>query len=734
MLNPQFILGLHHELVIDNFAGGGGASTGIERALGRPVDHAINHDRIALGMHRINHPQTVHHCEDVFMVDPATITEGRPVGFGWFSPDCRHFSKAKGGKPLDKRIRGLALVMLRWAKIAPPRVIMMENVEEIKTWGPLKWMKKKDKWGWYPDPRYVGRTWKAFLDCLGAGLKPGHPDTRFFLKVLGPSVTKADLQKGFGYHVETRELRGADYGAPTIRKRLFLIGRKDGRAIEWPAGSHADPKIYRAVAKNLQKVKASWRPIAECIDFTLPCPSIFLTTEEGKAANCRRPLAKQTLRRIAKGTDRYILKAAEPFIVSLTHQGSDVRVEAVSEPGKTTTGANRGEKGLVSPVLVQTGYGERTGQQPRCLSAGKPLGTIVGSGKHALGQATLAPFITEHSNASHQRNLPVNEPGRTQCGEVKGGHFAMVTGTVVHVAHGEADKTGKLRRGRGALPLTESTPTLTQSKDLAFAAVKLRGTNIGHPVTEPGHTASAGGTHHGAIAASLVRHFGKSIGQEVTKSGPTTVGGGGGKTGLLSAFIAQHNGGFNTQTGHDAREPLSTISQTGSQQQLLAASVAVYHGTEVDGHGCDEPGRTATTRARLGVQEALLAEVLTPEELAGARRVAAFLREYGVEFEGEFATVGGYVIVDLGMRMLTPRELFLAQGFPGDYVIDKAWLINPTTGELIEQKLTKTQQIRMCGNSVCPPVAEALVRANVPELCLGHPSLSKPRRKPALAA
>lgn len=729
MLTPQFLLGLHHELVIDNFAGGGGASTGIERALGRPVDHAINHDRIALGMHRINHPQTVHHCEDVFDIDPRTITEGRPVGLGWFSPDCKHFSKAKGGKPLDKRIRGLALVMLRWAKLATPRVIMMENVEEINTWGPLKWMEKKGKWGWYPDPVYKGRTWKAFLDCLGGGLKPGHPDTRFFLKVLGPTVTKADLHKGFGYHVETRELRGSDYGAPTIRKRLFLIARCDGKPIVWPEGSHADSKIYKAVARNLQKLKKHWRPIAECIDFTLPCPSIFLSTAEGKLANCRRPLATQTLRRIAKGTDRYILKASEPFIVSLTHQGSDNRVEAVSEPGKTFTGAKRGEKAVVSPVLIQTGYGERKGQAPRCLDPMRPLGTMVGTGKHAVGHATLAPFITEHSNSSNQRNLPIDEPGRTQCGEVKGGHFAMVAPLLVNTTNGKFD--GAPSRAR---PVTDPLPPTTSVQKFALSAVKLRGTNIGHHLNEPGHTSSAGGTHHGVVAASIVRHFGNSVGQEASKPGPTTVGGGGGKTGLLSAYVAQHNGGFNTQPGHDARDPISTISQTGSQQQLVAASVAVYHGTELDGHGCAEPGRASTTRARFGVQQAYLADMLTPEELAGARRVAAFLREYGVEFDGEFATVGGFVIVDLGMRMLTPRELFRAQGFPESYHIESALLVNERTGELNNKVLTKEQQVRMVGNSVCPPVAEALVRANVPELCLGHPSLSKPRRKAALAA
>lgn len=845
MLHPQLILSLHHELVIDNFAGGGGASTGIERALGRPVDHAVNHDHLALGMHRINHPQTVHHCEDVFDVDPVAVTEGRPVGLGWFSPDCKHFSKAKGGKPLDKRIRGLALVMLRWAKFAPPRVIMMENVEEIKTWGPLKKMKKNGNIGWYPDERYKGRTWKAFLDCLGKGIKASHPDLPFFLEVLGPAITKADLVKGFGYDIETRELRGCAYGAPTIRKRLFMVARRDGKPIVWPEETHTDPKLYKAVAKNLHPVKKPWRTIAECIDWSLPCPSIFLPTEEAKKVRCKRPLAAPSLRRIAKGVDRYILRAAEPFLVSLTHQGGD-RVEAVSEPAKTITGAHRGEKAVVAPVVVNTANSKTTGRGPNVWPTEEPLRTATASPSFNLAEATLAPFITEHAQAGNQRVMAADEPGRTQCAEVKGGHFAVVSpvlinttsgkfdeapsrtrsveepvptvtgeqkfavvagtllqtgygerngqeprcldaqaplgtvvagackhavvaatlvgaggpeysgkptavdrpfksqttenhtamagATLVHVAHGEADPAGNPRRGRGAHDVTEAVPTVTGSKDLAVAMVKLRGTNIGDHASTPLHTVSAGGTNHGVVAA----------------------------------YLAQHNGGFNEQPGHDAREPMSTVSSRGSQQQvvaaslvrqfgqsvgqgvdepapttvaggggktgLVAASIAVYHGTEEDGHGCDEPGHTATTRGRLGLIEAqkAAAAMLTPEELAGARRVAAFLREHGVEFDGEFAMVrtakGNFVIVDLGMRMLTPRELFRAQGFPDEYVIDRAWLIDPLTGDITEQPLTKEQQIRMCGNSVCPPVPEALVRANLPELCLGHPSI-KPARK-----
>lgn len=501
MPTPQLILDLHQELIIDNFAGGGGASTGIERALGRHVDHAINHDAAALGMHRINHAQTVHHCEDVFEVDPVALTEGRPVGMAWFSPDCRHFSKAKGGKPVEKKIRGLCLVMLRYAKIRS-RVMFMENVEEIQTWGPLVQMCKKGELGWYPDPQHKGRTWRAFLDCLGTGIAADHPDLPEILEVLDGTVTAAECIRGFGYKCEHRELRACDYGAPTIRKRLFMIARRDGKPIVWPTATYADPK--KALPGSKLK---PWRTIAECIDWHLNCPSIFLTGAAAKAARCKRPLADPTLRRIAKGIDRYVLKSARPFLV-----------------------------------------------------------------------------------------------------------------------------------------------------------------------------------------------------------------GGMGKTGLLAAVMAQNNGGFNTTPAHPVDEPVSTLNATGSQQTLVTVSCAAYYGTEEDGQAVDDPARTITAKARQCLVEHSSVNYLTPDQIAGALRVAAFLRDHGVQFEGEFATVAGYVMVDIGMRMLTPRELFRAQGFPEDYVIDKAWHIDPKTGTLTESVLTKAEQIKKCGNSVCPPVAEAIVKANVPEL------------------
>lgn len=826
------------ELIVDNFAGGGGASTGIALALNRCVDHAINHDRYALGMHRINHPQTIHHCEDVFDVDPETVCEGRRVGLCHNSPDCKHFSKAKGGKPLDKRIRGLVLVMLKWAKYGA-RVLTMENVEEIVTWGPLMRYRKNGQSEWHADKRHIGRTWQAFLSILSTGIDPDHPDLPDILEVLGGYLTKADCVRGLGYRYETRQLRACDLGTPTIRKRLYMVARNDGQPIVFPEDTHAPRHSPRLRGRRRLK---PYRTIAECIDWHLPCPSIFLDGAAAKRWRCKRPLARATLRRIAKGVDRYVLRAKEPFIVSVTHQGGE-RIEPVSEPGRTVTGAHRGEKALVAP-LVSRFQGDHAGKEDgatRNLSVTDPLRTQETSNRFAVCEAELVGFLTEHANASTQRNLPANEPGRTQCGEVKGGHFAvvagtlvptgygeragqeprvidphgpghtavaggskqaavvahlltnttghpgapaskpartiatgghqaLVTGTLVHTAHGEQCKKGKPRRGRGAHDLGESMPTATASPDLAVVSatiigaggragqsrprgvdegmhtitakgdtclaaasmLKLKGRTDSNPGTpdEPGHTVCVGG-HHGLIAANLTKFTTGSLGRDLNEPAPTVTAGshspgthGGAATtqGLVAAYLAQHNAGFNQTPGHPADKPSSTISGTGSQQQVVAASMAAYYGNDKDGQAVEEPARTVTTKDRLGLVESTGVHPMTPEQIVGAQRVAKFLRDHGVQFEGEFATVQGYVIVDLGMRMLTPRELFRAQGFGEGYVIDRAWVIDPATGSLEEIRLTKEQQIRMCGNSVCPPVMQAIIRSNCPDLIV--------RRKP----
>ena len=471
MLKPQYLLPLSDELVVDNFAGGGGASTGIERAIGRPVDIAINHDPEAVAMHAANHPQTLHLCESVWDVNPREVTEGRPVGLAWFSPDCKHFSKAKGGKPVEKKIRGLAWVAVRWAAVAKPRIIMLENVEEFVTWGPLGQDGR-------PCPRNKGREFKAFVNAL---------------------VRQ-------GYAVEWRELRAADFGAPTSRKRLFLIGRRDGQPIAWPEPTHT---ARPAKGSSLKP----WRTAAECIDWALACPSIFERD---------RPLAEATLRRVAAGIQRYVVDAAHPFIVRIGHtgHGDSGKVRSVDEPLSTVT--SKAEHLLVSPTLVQTGYGEREGQAPRVPGLDKPLGTIV-----------------------------------------------------------------------------------------------------------------AGGAKHALVAAFLAKHY----------------------TGVV---------------GSDLRHPIGTVTSV-DHHSLVAAFLVKFYGSGGQWAGCDEPMHTLPTKDRMGL-----------------------------------VTVAGeqYRIADIGLRMLQPRELAKAQGFPDDYMIEVQRAGKP---------LAKHAQVRMIGNSVCPPLAEALVRANYSE-------------------
>lgn len=389
MVRPQLILDLNRELIVDNFAGGGGASLGIEQALGRSVDIAINHDPIAVAVHRANHPQTHHYCEDVWQVDPVKATAGRPVGLAWFSPDCKDFSKAKGGKPRSKKIRGLAWVVIKWAALKRPRIIVLENVEEFQEWGPLLPTGERC-------PKRKGSTFKSFVKRL----------------------------QGMGYAVEWRELRACDYGAPTIRKRLYLIARCDGRPVVWPQPTHADPRQPHFRRLGLKP----WRTAAECIDWSLPCHSIFLTKDQVKqlGIKCQRPLAESTMRRLAKGVFKFVIEAKEPFIVSLTHQGGD-RIEAVTQPLRTITGAQRGEKALA------------------------------------------IPFVTEHANASNQRNLPVDESFRTMCAEVKGGHFALV----------------------------------------ASFLSKFYGTNIGQRTNAPIHSVTAQGNHIAEVRAFLTKYYGQ---------------------------------------------------------------------------------------------------------------------------------------------------------------------------------------------------------------------------------
>lgn len=428
------------ELIIDSFAGGGGASTGIEQALGRYVDIAINHDESAILMHKTNHPHTKHYCENIWEVDPKEATKGQKVGLMWASPDCKHFSKAKGGKPVDKNIRGLAWVVVKWAKQVRPRVIILENVEEFKTWGPLI-----DN---QPDPDRKGETFRLFVKSL----------------------------KRFGYKVDWRELRACDYGAPTIRKRLFLIARCDGKPIRWPEPTHGDADSLEVHAGLLKP----WRTAAECIDWSIPCPSIFTR---------KKPLAEKTLTRIARGIQKFILDQ-EPYILD--------------------------DKAM----FLQHYYGQQ-GAETRGSSLNEPVATIPTANR-----------------------------------------FSLVT-----------------------------------------------------------------------------------------------------------AFISRQ---FKTSVGHKLNEPLAT-STTVNKSALVSAFLLKYYGTDT-GQRLNESLHTITSRDRFGI----------------------------VTVQGQ-----DYQIIDIGMRMLQPHELFKAQGFPGDYIIDRDY-----TGKVYP----KTHQVARCGNSVCPPIAKALVEVNLPEM------------------
>jgi DNA (cytosine-5)-methyltransferase 1 len=413
-------------LIIDNFAGGGGASVALEEALGRPVDIAINHDPDAIAMHKANHPDTLHLQEDVFAIRPAELCAGRPIDVAWFSPDCKHFSRAKGGAPVSKKIRGLAWVVLRWASLPKwqrPRVIFLENVTEFQTWCPVKRNGQ-------PDMSKKGETFRLWVSHLEA----------------------------LGYAVEWRELVASDFGAPTIRKRLFLVARCDGEPIHWPEPTHGDPS-----AKGFRESGLSpWRTAAEIIDWSIPCPSIF---------ERKRPLADKTLARIARGIQRYVIDDPQPFIVNLTH---GVRLESIDLPMKTITGANRGEKALVAPTLIQTGYGEREGQSPRTLDLQRPLGTVVAGGsKHAL----VAAFLAQHNGGPRNGSLS----GRS------------------------ADAPISTITGRG-----------TQQQLVTSHLLKLRGTcKDGQPVTEPAPTITAGGMHIGEVRAFLLKYYGAGVGQSV---------------------------------------------------------------------------------------------------------------------------------------------------------------------------------------------------------------------------
>lgn len=518
---------INGELIVDNFAGGGGASTGIELATGYSVDIAINHDPEAIRMHKANHPNTKHYCEDVWQVDPVKACNGHPVGLAWFSPDCKHFSKAKGGKPKDKFIRGLAWVACRWAGLVRPRVIMLENVEEFKTWGPLNR-------GHHPIKSKQGKTFEKFVQQLTE----------------------------LGYEVQFRELVAADYGAPTMRKRFFLIARCDGKPIVWPKPTHAPADSEEVKAGLLKPYVGAYTQL----DFSLPCPSIFDTSEEIKekyGIRAVRPLAPKTMERIARGLKKFVIDNAEPFIVQVNHSGA---------------------------------------KSDYCKSANEPLNTVTG--KHGFGivEPVITPIIDKAYGGNYQGNgSRVDEP----------------IDTITTVDHNRL-----------------VVPTLIQ-----YHSETAQGEVRGQTIDEPIMTVD-GSNRYGLVTSFLSKFYKTGVGQDIREPlGTVTANAGGGHFGEVRAFLIKYYG---DATGQDIKSPLDTV----------------------------------TTKDRFGL----------------------------VTIEGV-----DYQIVDIGLRMLEPRELYGCQGFPEDYIIDHDY-----TGKTYP----RSEQVRRCGNAVCPPIPAALVRANLPELCV----------------
>lgn len=565
---------LFRELVVDNFAGGGGASTGMELALGYPVDIAVNHDADAIAMHKVNHPYTRHFQEDVFAIDPERVTGGRSVGIAWFSPDCKHFSRAKGGKPVDKKIRGLSWVVLRWAMSSvAPRVIFMENVPEIKTWCPLIEIDGQMR----PDPAREGETFNGFVAMLTGGIEKEHPaflEACEFLKIEPDSEDGDRLAAGLGYAVEWKELKACDYGAPTIRNRFYLIARRDGQPIMFPDPTHG-------------KGRKPYGTAAECIDWSLPCPSIFGRKKE---------LAENTLRRIARGLDKFVIKNPRPYIMS---NNTNNAAYGVNEPLPTQTTGNRNY--LCTPSMVSVGYGEHKNQPPRVKSIAEPITTVVSTSKHAL----CAPLLVQY--------------------------------------HSE--------QGKG----------------------EVRGQEVNKPIMT-----IDGSPRYAMSACYLTKYFGGE-----------------------------------RQAGASLSEPAPTVTAI-DHSALAAANLLHYYGGADHASRVDNPLPTVTTLPRHYVVKTYLQKMGAAQDFGNWACVRELLNKYAgysiaadeiliMEIDGE-----RYFISDIGMRMLKARELMLAQGFPPDYIID--------IESHIGKRYSEAKQIARMGNAVCPPVAEALVRANCAEI------------------
>ncbi|HGW3965410.1 TPA: DNA cytosine methyltransferase [Citrobacter freundii] len=682
------------EIIVDNFAGGGGASTGIELAIGRSVDIAINHDENAVAMHTTNHPDTLHYCESVYEVRPKIATAGRPVALAWFSPDCRHFSKAKGAKPVEKAIRGLAWVVLRWGLDVEPRVMKLENVEEFKTWGPLLAGEMR------PDPSRAGETFEAFIGMLTTGIPANHPalaECCEFLNISLDSEDAARLVKGLGYVVEYRELRACDYGAPTIRKRFFMVMRRDGKPIVWPEPTHGDPKSPAVQAGRL----APWRTAAECIDWSIPALSIF---------ERKKPLAENTLKRIARGIQRFVIDSASPFIVKCNHTSTKTsydcfRGQALGEPLQTITKTHG--YALAVPHLTKF----RTGATGQPVT--EPVPTVTagtskrpGGNGHALGivEAALTPFLAGNGGSEYQaKPRPLDKPAHTI---LKQSRACLVAPVIARqfgasVGHRADEPSATITAGGGGKSQLV-TPTLIQMGYGERPGQEPRVLRLDNPLG----TVTAGGNKFATVSAFLAKHYGGNYtGPGVSMDEPahsvTTVD----HHAVVAAHLMVNNTGH---PGGTLDNPAHTLT-TGNHHAAITSHLVKLRGTCRDGQPTSDPMPTVTAGG-LHVGEVKTTLAVDEYDEYRAQQTLEFLREYCGEDCDGLVTVDGitYRIVDIGMRMLQPHELYRAQGFPEWYIIDQDYR---------GKKYAKDKQVARCGNAVPPPFAEALVRANLPELC-----------------
>ena len=699
--------------VADNFAGGGGASTGIAQALGQSPDIAVNHNAEALMMHEQNHPETKHYNESVWDINIPMATEGHPVLMGWFSPDCTHFSVAKGGKPVKKVIRGLAWIVKKWAGQSDMAMLFMENVREFTTWGPLiakrckvtkrviklvADAKKKDKNGdpvmnevvsepgeyvpyrnqaLVPDKKRAGKTFKQFISQLRAA----------------------------GYQVEWREkgLNACDYGDPTTRNRFFLMARKDGLPIIWPEATHGNKK--QVIANPALK---PWKTAGDNLDFSLACPSIF---------DRKKPLAEKTLARIFKGIEKFVVGAGDDAFLVKTNHGEDrFRGQSLEDPLATMTsklgtaltavsltkfnqnsvgqaadepidtimaGATR--FGTVAATLIPTGYGEREGQAPRTHDLQAPLPTLVGTNKFAAVEvqlesaAAVMKFRGESGGTSCNDPLPTITAGGGAARPAGAPHALGVLeatlepvlqiGCITTIDHG----------GARAAPLQGLDAPLgvitSKARHIQVAALLKHYTGVvGQPLTLPLPTITA--TDHNAVlevtATHIQRDFGNSVGHSADEPLGAIMPGGGGKSAVIASSLVKLKG--TCQHGQSLDRPLDAIAAQGNHFANVQAFLIKYYGTG-GAVSVEEPLDAITAKARFGL----------------------------VTIQGQ-----DYQIVDIGMRMLEPHELYRCQGFPADYQHET----------VMGKKLPKHAQVRMVGNSVPPGLARALVQANIPRWAL----------------